>query len=88
MTEPTPSAPSTPMPKPRLPFGLEFSAEGLALRIVNGDLRDEDYACIRVRDNGDGMTRDIAERIFDPFFTTKDVDKGSGLGLAAIEGIS
>jgi simple sugar transport system permease protein len=34
MTEPTPSAPSTPMAKPRLPFGLEFSAEGLALRIL------------------------------------------------------
>ncbi len=33
-----------------------------------------------IRDNGPGLTREIADQIFEPFFTTKP--KGSGLGMA------
>ena len=44
--------------------------------------RLEEHVEIRIRDNGNGIPPDIADRIFNPFFTTKPTDKGTGLGLA------
>jgi len=37
---------------------------------------------IRVTDNGEGMSEEVASRIFEPFFTTKASNKGTGLGLS------
>ena len=37
---------------------------------------------ITVRDNGQGVPAELAQRIFEPFLTTKDEGKGTGLGLA------
>lgn len=34
-----------------------------------------------VRDNGEGIAREIQEQLFDPFFTTKNPGEGVGLGL-------
>ncbi|MEM7413551.1 MAG: response regulator [Myxococcota bacterium] len=45
-----------------------------------------DYAYLEVRDNGPGMDDVIQGQIFEPFFSTKQ--GGSGLGLAAVEGIA
>jgi signal transduction histidine kinase len=42
---------------------------------------------LRVRDTGVGMSEDVLEKIFLPFYTTKDVDEGTGLGLAVVNGI-
>jgi signal transduction histidine kinase len=45
------------------------------------------WACLSVRDDGEGMSNDILGRLFDPFFTTKDVGEGTGLGLSIVHGI-
>ncbi|WP_315121832.1 hybrid sensor histidine kinase/response regulator [uncultured Clostridium sp.] len=37
--------------------------------------------CIKIKDNGMGMSEKVIKRVFEPFFTTKG-NKGSGLGLS------
>lgn len=44
------------------------------------------YGCIRISDNGSGISPDLLNKIFDPFFSTKG-KKGSGLGLSIVERI-
>ncbi|MBL4905586.1 MAG: GAF domain-containing protein, partial [Flavobacteriaceae bacterium] len=37
---------------------------------------------ISVKDKGEGISKDIADKIFQPFFTTKPSGEGTGLGLS------
>lgn len=51
-------------------------------------LRESSAAvCIRVEDDGPGMTSEVRDHIFDPFFTTHSSGEGTGLGLYLVEEI-
>ena len=42
----------------------------------------KDQITISVKDNGDGIPKEVLDKIFQPFFTTKPTGQGTGLGLS------
>lgn len=56
-------------------------------RMTFGALAGGPHVKLTVRDTGCGMAPTVMSRMFEPFFTTKHVKEGTGLGLAAVQGI-
>ncbi|MDT8318043.1 MAG: PAS domain S-box protein [bacterium] len=60
---------------------IEVKAENLA--ITHSDdllLKKGKYIMLAIKDDGQGIPKEIIDKIFDPYFSTKE--KGSGLGLS------
>lgn len=70
---------------------IELSLDAIAVDDDDANFsltsRKGKYLRIIIRDNGPGIDPLIINRIFDPYFTTKEVGKGSGMGLAVVQGI-
>jgi PAS domain S-box-containing protein len=65
---------------------VDFSESDLVDQSIV-ELKPGPYLKLCVSDTGCGMDAKTMERIFDPYFTTREVGKGSGLGLAVVNGI-
>lgn len=52
----------------------------------NPEARSGQFVRITVGDTGCGISAETMSRIFEPFYTTKPAGKGTGLGLAMVQG--
>ena len=54
-------------------------------RLIVSTVGSGRHARISIRDSGQGIPDEVAEKMFDPFFTTRT--RGTGLGLAIVKKI-
>lgn len=77
---------------------MEEKGGFLSVEVINIHLTDEttfdlgelsrgDYVQITVQDTGTGIDSATQKKIFDPYYTSKETGKGTGMGLAVVQGI-
>jgi signal transduction histidine kinase len=44
-------------------------------------VKQNDFVCVSIKDNGSGITPEVLAHMFEPFYTTKPAGEGSGQGL-------
>jgi len=54
---------------------------------INIKMPAGNYIKLEISDTGHGIDKKNMDKIFDPYFTTKEIGKGTGMGLAMIDGI-
>lgn len=64
---------------------IRIDGEYIAAR---DELEPGDYALVSVADDGLGMTLETQARVFEPFFSTKGPERGTGLGLSVVLGVT
>jgi PAS domain S-box-containing protein len=73
-----------------MPGGGRLTVETADVLLGDGeaaDLVSGDYVALSVADTGSGISPEARGHLFEPFFTTKEIGKGTGLGLATVDGI-
>ncbi|MGF1461468.1 MAG: ATP-binding protein [Leptolyngbyaceae cyanobacterium] len=65
----------------------EIKAHPNCINISTALSSDGQWAIIKIRDNGVGMTAEVQEKVFHNLFTTKAVGRGTGMGLAIAQQI-
>ena len=71
---------------PEVTLTLEHFVADDAFMLENPEMTDENFALIKVKDNGKGIKDEDKSHVFEPFFTTKEVGEGTGLGLSMTYG--
>ncbi|MGQ3072324.1 MAG: MASE4 domain-containing protein [Ferrovibrionaceae bacterium] len=66
-----------------MPDGGLIRIEGRNVEEAGGQ-----FVALSVSDTGTGIAPEHLQDVFEPFFTTKEVGKGSGLGLAQVQGFA
>ena len=70
-----------------MPAGGTLTIETSNLEAPGGAQQPGGWVRLSVRDTGAGLSPEAREHLFEPFFTTKPRGKGTGLGLATVQGI-
>lgn len=55
--------------------------KGIAGEIIIDVFYENKFAVVKIKDNGEGIPKDILNKIFEPYFTTRSGEEGTGLGL-------
>ena len=68
-----------------LSFSVQLLQKGTPLALP--EMPAGDWVQLTVKDTGTGIPLHVLPNIFEPYFTTKQHGKGTGLGLAQVQGI-
>ncbi|MGR3572607.1 ATP-binding protein [Brevirhabdus sp.] len=67
---------------------ITLSAHQASLTEAQEEAAPGDYVVLSVTDTGVGMDEETLKQATQPFFSTKELGKGTGLGLAMIQGLA